>query len=106
MAKKSAVAMVGALEKVRGKLAALPTSEVALPPIPVERLVAEALALAVTAQRARDELVAAGLDADALVELPLQAHALAEAQAELVALRGVKRSESEVALEATATELR
>jgi hypothetical protein len=69
-------------------------------------LVGEALALSVTARRYAARLNCAGCPAALIDGLGPRAHALAEAQAELSALRGRKRSEAEVALEAVATELR
>lgn len=95
-----------ALDALRPLADALDASEVAPPPIPVAHLVAEALALADVAERTREALASVKLDLELLPRLSRGAHALAEAQAELTSLRGSKRGEAEIALEALAAELR
>lgn len=95
-----------ALAAMRGRLDDLPAEEVRPPTIPVDNLVAEALALSVTATSVRDDLVAKGLPPEQIDNLPTYAHGLAEAQAELNAIRGLKRSEAEINLEAQGVELR
>ncbi|HEU4406579.1 MAG TPA: hypothetical protein VFS43_15035 [Polyangiaceae bacterium] len=97
---------LGALAAARGLLEELPADEVRPPPMPVDRMVAEALALSVSAESARDQLLAKGLSPRQLADLPLLANALAEAQARLTPLRSLRRSESELALEAEAVDLR
>lgn len=96
----------GALASARGLLDQLPDDEVRPPPFPVDRMVAEALSLSVSAESVRELLLAKGLSPAQLTHLPLFAYALSEAQAELNPLRGLRRSEAEIALEAEAVALR
>ncbi len=96
----------GALVALRAELEAIDAGEVKPPPIPADRLVGEGLALAETAARYEDELAAVGVGRALVGGLAARAQALAEAQARLLNLRGLKRSEAEVALEERAVELR
>ncbi len=95
-----------ALAAARGLLEELPADEVRAPPMPVDRMVAEALSLDVAAQSVRELLISKGLAPEQLAQLPLLADALSEAQAELNPLRSLRRSDPELALEAEAVELR
>lgn len=95
-----------ALEAVRPLAEALPEAEVGPPVMPPAHLVAEALALAEVAEANREALASVQLDPALIPRLTIGAHALAKAHAELTILRGSKRSEAEVALEALASELR
>jgi hypothetical protein len=96
-----------ALDAVREALAAIPPERAAaLPAIPVDRMLGEARALAVSARKYAEDLVGAGLDEVLIGDLGVRAQALAEAQAALVALRGFRRSEAEVALKRAALALR
>jgi hypothetical protein len=95
-----------ALGKLRSELDAMPAAEVHEPPIPVDRLVGEALALAVVSKQTEESLTQAGLDPDLIRALPARAAALAEAEAEWKVLRALKRTETEVALERSGVELR
>jgi hypothetical protein len=94
-----------ALRALRQELEAIPADEVAVPVIPVDRLVGEGLALAASARQHAGELVGAGLDPALIAGLGVRAQALAEAQAQLLALRGHRRAD-ELALERRAIELR
>jgi hypothetical protein len=96
----------GALPIVREALAKIPAGEVPLPTMPVDRMIGEGLALALSAAEHTAELLAAGMEESLIGEVRLRASALAEAQAELVAMRGLKRTLAEVALEQQAMELR
>jgi hypothetical protein len=96
----------GALSAIRGALAAIPVGEVPLPTMPVDRMIGEGLALARSAKEHAEDLLAAGMEESLIDEVRLRASALAEAQAELVAVRGFKRTLAEVALEQQAMELR
>ncbi|HEU4405629.1 MAG TPA: hypothetical protein VFS43_10095 [Polyangiaceae bacterium] len=95
-----------ALASVRGRLAELPEGDVHAPPMPVDRMVAEALSLHVSAQAVREVLLGKRLEPEQIDQLPVLAHALSEAQAELNPVRGLRRSEAERAVEAEAVELR
>ncbi|HEU4536935.1 MAG TPA: hypothetical protein VFS00_22590 [Polyangiaceae bacterium] len=88
------------------RLDALPEDAVRPPPIPVDRMSSEALTLSLTAQPVRTQLLAKGLDPALLERLPVLAHALTEAQAQVNVLRGAQRGQDELALEAEATDLR
>lgn len=96
----------GALAAARGLLNELPADEVRSPPMPVDRMIVEAVALGISAESTRDLLLAKGLSPQHLTNLPLFADALAEAQAELTPVRNVRRSEPELTIEAEAVELR
>lgn len=109
MSKKTTRAGVparGALVALRGELQAIAAGEVKPPPIPADRLFGEAAALADTAARHADELASAGLDRALVKGLAVRAQAFSEAQAHLLNVRGLKRSEAEVALEERGVELR
>lgn len=95
-----------ALASLRALLDELPPDEVKAPRVPIDRLAAEALALAATADSVRDALLAKGLAPDHIDHLPVLAHALTLAQADLDAARGPRRGEAELALEAQAFALR
>ncbi|HEU4411484.1 MAG TPA: hypothetical protein VFS43_39935 [Polyangiaceae bacterium] len=95
-----------ALASVSALLAELPEDEVRPPPLPIDRMSAEAHTLALTAESARAELVAKGLDPAQIERLPVLARAATEAQSQVNALRGAQRSQDEIALENEAVELR
>jgi hypothetical protein len=96
-----------ALDAVREALAAIPPERAAaLPTIPVDRMLGEARALAVSARKHAEDLVGAGLDEALIGDLRVRVQALADAQAALVAIRGLKRSAAELALAREALALR
>jgi hypothetical protein len=76
-----------ALERLRPVLEALPRERVGPPPMPIDRLLAEARSLAESAAHDRDALCKVGLDPSLIADLRDRADALAEAQAELQATR-------------------
>lgn len=94
------------LSSLRALLDRLPPEAVKEPRVPIAKLAAEALALAATAEELREELLAKRLEAEHLDHLGVLARALSMAQAELDASRGARRSQTELALEAQAVELR
>ncbi len=94
------------LVSLRALLDGLPPDEVKAPRVPVDRLAAEALALAEDAASVRGALLAKGLAPEHLDHLPVLARALSLAQAELDAARGPARGEADLALEARAVAVR
>lgn len=61
--KTSASAKTPAIESLQSRLAAMKPEDVAAPIMPVDRMVAEALALAVASNEHLHELTTAGMDA-------------------------------------------
>jgi hypothetical protein len=95
-----------ALETLAPELTALAQADVAPPPIPAERFIAEARALALVADKDGAALTRVGVDRKLIAALPVRADALAAAQAQLDAVRGRARSRDEVKTEKTALEAR
>ncbi len=76
---KRVVRAVDALAAVADGLAEIPADEVVPPPMPVDKLIGEGLALAFSAKEHADELLAAGLDEALLDDLRVRVQALADA---------------------------
>lgn len=105
--KAPALPKAKALDKLRPELARLSPDEVVPPPIPVDRLVGEANALAKVAASELAKLVKVGLDKKLALGLAQRAQALAEAQAiHLLHRGGARRSDEDAALEVSAVKLR
>jgi hypothetical protein len=87
------------LEEVSASLLAIDADRVRPPPVLVDRLMAEALALVAAAERYARRLKEAGLDSSAIPTLELRARALAEAHLRLELARATTRPSSELDIE-------
>ncbi|MDB4993228.1 MAG: hypothetical protein JWM74_660 [Myxococcaceae bacterium] len=87
------------LDEVTATLAAMDAARVRPPPVLVDRLMAEALALVAVAERYQRKLKEAGLDRSAISTLELRTRALGEAHLRLELARATTRPSSELDIE-------
>ncbi len=95
-----------ALQPLEKTLVAIPVAEVAPPPIPSDKLVAEALALFTIGQQHAAALKRVGVAAALLAGLTSAAHALAEAQSNVTAAHRLRVTKEEERAVEDATDLR